>query len=529
MTANNRNPMRGAPLVAALLALAGAGAALPSQAKAQSGAGAVSSIVVPGPQAIRETDRTTGAKADPQLAADFGGSYAGSQAALVQRVGRQVAAQSGIADASGTFSFRLLNSPVENAFAIPGGYVYITRALLALMNNEAELAFVLGHETGHVAAHHSDARAKITQRNVLLGTLGQAILGGLLGNGKLGQVGQQLGQSGIQRLVVGNVMSHSRKDEFEADDLGTVYMARAGYSTGSAATVLASLAAQTDLEQRESGNTRTTPGWALSHPEPAVRVARLLQRARTAGAAAPTAQRSSPQRNSAAFLQALDGMLVEDDPHQGVIERQMFLFPDDRFKFTAPAGYGMSNGADVVTISASGGGTGQATFTGGSYDGNLNTVLTRAIAQISQDGKATAPVNPSTTTINGMTALSATATAQDSAGTTLDLTIVAIARSPTKAYSFTVIQPAGRGTGDLAALINSFTTMSTADAAAVRPRVIQVVTAKPGDTVTAMAARMAYSKQAREHFLVLNGLAAGTERLTPGSRLKLVVYGAQGR
>ena len=528
MTGDTRNKLHGAPIMAVLLALAaaGTGAAIPSPASAQSGA--VSSITVPGPQAIRETDRTSGAKADPQLVADFGGAYAGSQAALVQRVGRTVATQSGIADASGAFSFKLLNSPVENAFAIPGGYVYVTRALLALMNNEAELAFVLAHETGHVAAHHSDARARVTQRNVLLGALGQAVLGGLLGNGSFGQVGQKLGQSGIQRLVVGNVMSHSRKDEFEADDLGTVYMARAGYGTGAAATVLTSLAAQTDLERRESGNSRTTPGWALSHPEPAARVTRLLQRARASGAAAP-----ATQRNSAAFLQALDGMLVEDDPRQGVIEGQTFLFPDDRFKFTAPAGYGMSNGADAVTISASGGGggggSGQATFSGGSYDGNLKSVLARAIAQLSQNADATPPSGATATTINGMQALTVSGSAQDASGTSLDLTFVAIARSATKAYAFTLIQPAGRGAGDLAALVNSFAPMAAAEAAAVRPRVIRVVTIKAGDTVSAMAAKMAYSKQARERFLVLNGLPAGSERLAPGSRVKLVVYGPQGR
>lgn len=481
---------------------------------------APAAIVVPGPQSIRETDRASGAKADPQLVADFGGNYAGPQAALVQRVGRTVAAQSGIADAQGAFTFRLLNSPVENAFAIPGGYVYITRALLALMNNEAELAFVLGHETGHVAARHSDSRAKITQRNVLLGTLGQAVLGGLLGNSTLGQVGQQLTQTGIQRLVVGNVMSHSRKDEFEADDLGTVYMARAGYDSGAAQTVLASLAAQTDLEKREAGNTRTTPGWALSHPDPAARVTRLLQRARAAGGSG-AAPKTSP-----AFLAALDGMLVEDDPRQGVIEGQSFLYPDDRFRFTAPAGYGMSNGATAVTISGNGGGSGQATFTGGSYDGNLRTVLARAVAEIS-GGQATVPGNAVTTTINGMQALTASAQAQDSSGNALDLTFVAIARSPAKAYSFTLIQPAGRGAGDLAPLVNSFTTMTAAEAAAVRPRVIRVATVKAGETVSTMAARMAYTRDARERFLVLNGLPAGTERLTAGSRVKLVVYGAR--
>ena len=520
MNASNPNATRCTPLVAALLALAAGVSTAP--AAAQPG---VNSIAVPGPQSIRETDKASGAKSDPQLVADFGGAYAGSQAALVQRVGRAVAAQSGIANAPSEFSFKLLNSPVENAFAIPGGYVYVTRALLGLMNNEAELAFVLAHETGHVAARHSDARAKVTQRNVLLGTLGQAVLGGLLGNGSLGQIGQKLGQSGIQRLVVGNVMSHSRKDEFEADDLGTVYMARAGYGTGAAATVLASLAAETDLERRESGSTRTTPGWALSHPEPAARVARLLQRARAAGAVAPAST-----RNSATFLQALDGMLAEDDPRQGVIEGQTFLFPDDRVKFTAPAGYGMSNGADVVTISAiGGGGTGQATFTGGSYDGNLKSVLARAIAQLSQDANATPPSGTTATTINGMQALSVSGSAQDASGAALDLTFVAIARSPTKAYAFTLIQPAGRGAGDLAALVQSFVPMTAAEASAVRPRVIRVVTVKPADTVTALAARMAYPKQAREHFLVLNGLPAGTERLASGSRVKLVVYGPQGR
>lgn len=519
MVANSSDSLLSSALAGALLALAGV--ASPSSAIAQA---VVPAIAVPGPQAIRETDKATGAKSDPQLVADFGGMYAGSQAALVQRVGRTVAAQSGIANASGEFSFKLLNSPVENAFAIPGGYVYVTRALLGLMNNEAELAFVLAHETGHVAARHSDVRAKVTQRNVLLGTLGQAVLGGLLGNGTLGQVGKQLGQSGIQRLVVGNVMSHSRKDEFEADDLGTVYMARAGYDPGSAATVLASLAAETDLERRESGSTRTTPGWALSHPEPAARVARLLQRARAAGNAAPAAK-----RNSGAFLQSLDGMLVEDDPHQGVIDGQAFLFPDDRFRFTAPTGYGMSNGAESVTISGSGGGAGQATFTGGTYNGDLKTVLTRAISQIAQDANAAAPSNPTSTTINGMQALTVSGSAQDSSGTALDLTFVAIARSPTKAYSFTLIQPSGRGAGDLAAMVNSFTAMSAAEAASVRPRVIRIVTVKPGDTATMMAAKMAYRTQAREHFLVINGLATGTERLAAGTKVKLVVYGAQGR
>jgi predicted Zn-dependent protease len=231
---------------------------------------------------------------------------------MVQRVGQRVAAQAGIANVGRDFTFTLLNSPVENAFAIPGGYVYTTRALLALMNNEDELAFVLGHETGHIAAHHSERRQQVTQRSVLLGTLGQAVLGGLLGNGAVGQIGSQLGQAGINRLVVGHVMAHSRGEEFEADDLGEIYMQKAGYNPANASDMLASLAAQTGLESSLAGNARTTPGWAMSHPDPAARVSRALDRARQMGVGAPAGARVNE-----AFLLSLKGMTYDDDPKQG--------------------------------------------------------------------------------------------------------------------------------------------------------------------------------------------------------------------
>jgi len=224
------------------------------------GVPAAAQVAVPGPQAISAADRETGAKADPSMSAEYGGDYAGPQAGLVRQVGLKVVRQSGISGTDQTFSFKLLNSGVPNAFAIPGGYVYATRGLVALMNSEAELAFVLGHETGHIAARHADARQKVTQRNVLIGTLGQTLLGAILGNGAIGQVGGQLGQAGIQRLVVGNVMSHSRADEFQADDLGVVYAMRSGYDGTASADILSSLAAQTALDAKLAANTRTTPG-----------------------------------------------------------------------------------------------------------------------------------------------------------------------------------------------------------------------------------------------------------------------------
>jgi len=479
-------------------------------------------VAVPGPQAISETDKQTGAKADPAMSAEYGGAYAGAQATLVRRVGLAVARQSGIAAVDRDFSFKLLNSPVPNAFAIPGGYVYTTRGLLAPMNNEAELAFVLGHEVGHIAAHHADKRQKVTQRSVLLGTLGQTLLGAVLGNGALGQVGGSLGQAGIQRLVVGSVMSHSRGEEFEADDLGVRYTQQAGYDASASGDILASLAAQTALESRTAGRSRTTPAWAMSHPDPGARVVRARERAAALAARGGT-------RGGDAFLAALDGMMMGDDPAQGVIEGQTFEYPTGRVMFTAPAGYGMANGADAVTITpVASGVSGQARFTGGAYDGDLAGYVGKVLGSLTEGGAAIS-VPTTRTTIAGLEARSASVTASDGNGTRMDVTVTAIATAPGTAYAFTVMQPQGSGQGDLAALVGSFRQMSEAEAAAVRPRVLRVVTVARGDTVATMARRMAYDTLATERLLVLNGLPAGTTALTPGRKLKLVVWGTPAR
>lgn len=475
-------------------------------------------INLPGPQAISAGDRATGAKAHPDMVSEYGGVYAGPQAALVRRVGLRVAGQSGIANVEKDFTFTLLNSPVENAFAIPGGYVYTTRALLALMNNEDELGFVLGHETGHIAARHSEKRQQVAQRSAVLGALGQAVLGSVLGNSTLGQIGNQIGQAGINRLVVGHVMAYSRGEEFEADDLGGVYMKRAGYNAAYASTMLSSLAAQTGLEGRLRGNARTTPGWALSHPNPEARVTRALDRAREMGiGAAPGGKANEP------FLLSLKGMIYDDDPAQGVIEGQTFTYPPDRLSFTVPAGYGLSNGSDAVTISAKGSqAAGQARFTGGSYKGDLNAVLRAAFASLTKDGQAAA-IKGMPLTIGGMEALSSSARAETDSGS-VDVTVVAVALSADKAYAFTVTQPAGQGLGDLAPLVNSLRKITPAQAAAIRPRVLDVARVGPTDTVASMAARMAYTDAAAERFLVLNGLPSGTTRLMAGSMVKLIVW-----
>ena len=180
---------------------------------------------------ISASDKAQGAQANPELVKQYGGRYTGPQAAFVERVGKRVAVQSGLSNAQGDFTVTTLNSPVENAFAIPGGYIYVTRQLLALMNSEAELASVLGHEVGHVAARHSQSR----NTRSTIGSILAAGAGLLTGS----NIATQLVGTGAQLYT----LKYGRDQEYQADGLGIRYMTAAGYDPYASADMLASLAA----------------------------------------------------------------------------------------------------------------------------------------------------------------------------------------------------------------------------------------------------------------------------------------------
>jgi predicted Zn-dependent protease len=462
------------------------------------------------PQSISAADKATGAKAHPELLAEFGGLYAGSQADYVRRVGQKISVQSGLSNAQSDFTVSLLNSPVNNAFAIPGGYVYVTRQLLGLMNDEAELASVLGHETGHVAARHSQKRQSAATQNGLLGVLGQIGVGVLLGSNS--QIGQLLSK-GIATGTQALTLKFSRGQEYEADDLGVSYLAKAGYDPMASSTMLASLAAQSALDARSRGQEgRSTPTWASTHPDPASRVTRAAQRAGTTGV-------TKGVRNRDAFLDALNGAMYDDDPKQGVVDGQVFRHPDLRLMFTVPNGFAMSNGAQAVTISGSGG---QAQFTGAAYNGDLRAYVGAAFQALAGQGTINAG-EVQRTQVNGIDAAYATAQANTQSGQ-VDVTVFAYAFDASHAYHFVIIAPTGAGVGPFASLTQSVRRMTSAEAAAVKPRKIQVLTVKSGDTIDSLSSRMAYSSLKAERFLTLNALPAGTA-LRPGQRVKIVIYG----
>lgn len=451
-------------------------------------------------RAISQSEKAQGAQAHPQLLAEFGGAYSGPQAAYVERVGKRVAVQSGLSNAQGDFVVTLLDSPVENAFAIPGGYVYVTRQLLAIMNSEAELAAVLGHEVGHVAARHS------SKRNT------GSLLGGLLSSG----LGYLTGSDLVTRVAgIGTqlaTLGYSRSQEYEADGLGVRYSTGAGYSPFGMANMLSQLNNDQTLSARIEGRqANATPSWASTHPNGAERVARARQLAQGVRGAQPQAAQD------VAFLRMLDGLPYDDQPSQGVIAGATFRHPQLRVEFTAPTGVTLSNSAEAVTLSGS---AGQGQFRSGAASPDLSGFVRARFGELGAQNAATVQVR--TSQVNGLEMAYGTIRAASN-GRTVDASVVAY-RFPSATYYFTLMTPSGSGLGGFQPLVQSVRQLTTQQAGAIRGKRIRIVTVKAGDTIDTLARQMAYPDYQRERFVALNGLE-GVSALTPGRLLKVVVTG----
>jgi predicted Zn-dependent protease len=453
------------------------------------------------PQDVAEAQRD-----HPELVRELGGAETGARAAYVESVGRRVGAFSGVASPGQTLHFTTLNSAVENAFSVPGGYIYITRQLMGLMDDESQLAFALGHEVGHVAANHAHIREQYAQRNPL-GVFG-SIIGAIFGSGITDVL------TARARL---DMLSFSRDQEYEADTLGLRYMVAAGYDPAGAAGILGALSRQSALQARVQGRTnRQTPEWASTHPLSENRMQRAL------AAAQQTGRLGAGVRNRDTFLSEIEGIYVDDDPAQGVIEGATFTHPDLRIQFSVPQGYLMSNGTDAVTVSGS---AGKAQFRGGQYSGTLDNAILLALRQLTR-GQANFPVpQPQHVTINGMPAAVTTARVNTDSGP-IDASVAAYQWDARRVYYFIMLTPGGYGVAPFVSMINSLRRISPAEAAAIRPRIIHVETVRAGDTVQSLSSRMAYRDFRLERFLSLNGLAANST-LVPGRKVKLVVIGTR--
>jgi predicted Zn-dependent protease len=227
-------------------------------------------------------------------------------------------------------TFGVLDSPIINAMALPGGYIYVTRGMLAHLNNEDQLAVVLAHEIGHVAARHAARQAWQQQ-------LGQGLLlgGALLGQG-LGLPTQDLlnlGSMAAQLIF----LRYSRDDELEADKLGAEYSSAAGYDILTAIPFFQTL----DRVQEKEG--QGMPNFLSTHPNPGDRIERIRQLARNG-------RELRPPVADTRYLNRIEGLVVGEDPRQGFVEGNVFYHPDLRFRFPVPRGFKVVNQPTQVVM-----------------------------------------------------------------------------------------------------------------------------------------------------------------------------------
>jgi predicted Zn-dependent protease len=279
--------------------------------------------------------------------------------------------------------------------------------------------------------------------------------------------------------------------------------------------MLSQIAQATALEARIQGDqNRSTPEWASTHPLSEHRAAQATQIARQTGRA------GNGLRNRDAYLAQIKGMIVDDDPAQGVIDGSVFTHPDLHLAFAVPVGFLMQNSTRRVSIQGS---AGQAEFRGGQFNGPMEDYVSRVLQQLTQ-GQAQLQLGPmQRTTVNGIPAIYVVGRANTSSGG-LDVGVFAYQWDQNTIYHFLTLTRAGQGLAPFASMVDSFRRISAAEAAAIRPRVIDVVTVARGDTIQSLSSRMAYRDFRVDRFLALNGLAANSP-LVPGQKVKLVVYG----
>ena len=435
----------------------------------------------------------------PRIIKEFGGEYGTPELKrYVDGIGQLLARTSERSDLQ--FKFTVLNSDIINAFATPGGYVYITRGLMALANNEAQLAGVLAHEIGHITAlHHAQRHGQS-----LLANIGVAAVGILVG-----REAAQVGQMGAVTLL----QSFSRENEYEADELGVRYLSRAGFEPAAMAGFLAKLRADsrlTALRRGESPDKVDQFNYLATHPAPAARVERATALARQANVRNPLTARDISLSN-------LDGLLYGGDPEEGFIRGQDFLHPKLRFAFTVPDGFSLMNSSTAVH--AFGPNKSRIIFDRASKpaDGSMEYY----VGQIW--GAKMNLRNLETIRVNGLDAATATTRIRTNDGT-FDARLTAY-RIDTQTIYRMIFLTAGADTNRLATGLRrttySFRTLSPAEASRLRPLVLRIVTVQPGDTVESLARRLPYSDFKVERFEVLNGISR-TNRLVPGQKLKMI-------
>ena len=447
-----------------------------------------------------EQERQVGQEQDPQIKKEFGGAYSDAElAAYVSQIGKKLAATSEMPNLD--FKFTVLNTPDINAFALPGGYVYVTRGLIALAENEAELAGVIAHEIGHVTARHSAERYS---RGTAIG-LGAAVLGALTDS----QAVSDLANLGSQLYLKG----YSREQEFQADTLGVRYLSRAGYETGAMASFLQKLGNASRLQVEIAGADHDPDAVDLMATHP-----RTVDRVQKAQAAASVRPVANPFIGKDPFLDQVDGILFGSDPKEGVIRDRVFLHKDLNFRFEVPPNFRIYNQPQRVLAADQNG----ARFI---FDAEPKSAGQAPAGYIRDSwAKGQAVRDLENITINGMNAATGWLAITAKNGTTYMLRLVAIRFDADTIYRMQFLVPSQRSDAlneDMRRTTYSFSRLSGEDRAGIRPYRVKVIRYDGTASEQSLAASIPFPGYEVRYFRMINGLESGTQPPS-GSRVKTI-------
>jgi predicted Zn-dependent protease len=389
------------------------------------------------------------------------------------------------------WSFYVLDDATVNAFAFPGGFIFVTRGILTHMNSEAELAGVLGHEIGHVTARHTAqqlTKQQLAQTGLVVGSIFSETVAGLAG----------VASTGLGMLF----MKFGRDAEYQSDELGFRYMTKLNYDPKAISSMFTMLQRQTEL-----GGGGRLPEWQSTHPDPENRVGRNDERVAQFKPTGPL------KVNQAEFVRVLDGVVFGENPRQGFFNANTFNHPDLKFRFVFPQGWKTQNmPASVVGVSAAQDAMIRLALAKGSPQDALRQFLGSQGVQAGRTSN-----NP----INGIPAATGEFQAQTEQGVLAG--IISFVQYDGRTYQLLAYTPAQKYqnyTNTFLQSLQSFNRLTDQSALNVQPKRVNVVRLERDMTIDAF--NRAYpSSIPFEHVVVINGVQPGA-LLKAGTLVKQV-------
>ena len=459
-----------------------------------------------------QTEIAEGAKAHQQVLAEYGALANPRLQAYVNDIGQKLARQSHRANLKWTFT--VLDSPEINAFALPGGYVYITRGIMAYLDSEADLAGVIGHEIGHVTARHGAQRAT-SQQNAGIGVLAATVLGVLI-EGATGVQGSAQAASQIgQGVAAGRLASYSREQETQADELGAEYLSRTRYNPNNMIDVIEVLKNQERFaadQARAEGRAAPAGGnWLASHPSNDKRLSDIRQvAARYAG--------SYDDDGKARYLQAIEGVAFGESSAQGLTRGRNFYHEDLGFALTAPPGWQVKNGAEAVMLVNGAGDAGLIVRLVPEKAGSTHEEIIRNVVKPT-DGRS------ERRSFNGLSATHFEGTRRNEQGQAQGV-VVSVVTGPANRnylmqYAAKDAAALQRAAAQMREAESSFRPLSSAERSVARPWTLRTA-AYPAGGFAELARSSPLGPQAEATLRLLNGAYASGPEPRPGSAVKVV-------